>query len=173
MFHDPAPRSSTAGRDSVEAERKRWVEVLASLLTRSHPVGQVAGREGCQSVSPRREQESQHVEGKGQSISSLSSRDGIFLEEMTRVTISAVYHVTRKQLLSTAALGKINKQAPRMFVQVFGAFQEVFVSWIFVQSWATKDSQDSSRGPVLTPGGPKGEPRGCGATREDIDRICS
>ena len=32
---------------------------------------------------------------------------------------------------------------------------------------------DRGRGLVLTPGGPKGEPRGCSASREDIDRICS
>ena len=140
---------------------------------KNHPDGQVACREGCHFVSLRRGQESEHVEGQGQSISSLSPRDGIFLEEMTRVTTSAVYDITEKQWLSTAALGKIYKHAPRMFVQVFGAFQEVLVSWIFVQSWATEDSQDSWRGPVLTPGGPKGEPRGCSAAREDIDRICS
>ena len=47
----------------AEAERQRWVEVLTSLLTGSHPDGQVACRAGCHFVSFRRVQESEHVEG--------------------------------------------------------------------------------------------------------------
>ena len=64
--------------------------------------------------------------------------------------------------MSTAGLGKIYQQEPRMFVQMLVAFEEVVcdagVTWfhrvysgcILVQSWATEGSQDSSRCPGLS-----------------------
>ena len=75
------PGSSNAGRDSEEAEKQRWVEVLTSLLTgttlSSPPLSshthtwQVAVREGCQPGFFRRRQESDRVEAQGKSSSSL------------------------------------------------------------------------------------------------------
>ena len=72
----------------------------------------------------------------------------VFMEEVAGVTTTALYLVIQNELLANSIPGRPAKQAPRMFISMLAALEELTVNdkalpyhrenawWILLQSWS-------------------------------------